>query len=132
MGVSTRKEALTVVVVEDDADARLMYCQYLRSKKCRVYAAADGRAGIDQALELRPDLIVLDLAMPRVDGWTVLSHLRESSWTADIPIIVCTAITVKPEELLAAGASACVPKPCTPELIWEYVQALTGPGLRRH
>ena len=65
-----------------------------------TFTASDGRSGIDKANDLCPDVVVLDLAMPRVDGWTVLKQLRESSWTEQIPIVVITAVI----ELLYSGA----------------------------
>ena len=77
-------ESLAVLVIEDDADARHIYSEYLRSKRWTVFSAVDGRMGLNKINELRPDVIVLDLAMPRVDGWTVLKNVRESSITADI------------------------------------------------
>src|SRR5919204_456372 len=82
-----------VLVVDDDADSRRIYSEYLRSKGWTVTTAADGRRGIDKANELKPDVVILDLAMPKVDGWTVLKHLRESSWTEKIPIVVLSAMT---------------------------------------
>ena len=74
-------ESLAVLVIEDDADARHIYSEYLRSKRWTVFSAIDGRMGLNKINELRPDVIVLDLAMPRVDGWTVLKNVRESSMT---------------------------------------------------
>src|SRR5688572_33361651 len=89
----TRSQSPTILVVDDDADARLIYSEYLRAKGCVVVTASDGRAAIDKAMDLIPDAVVLDLAMPRVDGWTALKLLRESSWTAGIPIVVLTAVS---------------------------------------
>ena len=62
----------TILVVDDDPDCRLIYSDYLRSQGWVIFTAGDGRAAIDKARELRPDALVLDLAMPRVDGWTVM------------------------------------------------------------
>src|SRR2546430_4163501 len=74
-----------VIVIEDDFDARRIYSDFLRSKGWNVFTAADGRAGLNKTIELTPDAIVLDLAMPKVDGWTVLKQIRESSATAHLP-----------------------------------------------
>jgi CheY-like chemotaxis protein len=117
-------EPLTILVVDDDLDARRIYSIYLRTKGCLVFTAVDGRSGIDKATDLKPDLIVLDLAMPRVDGWTVLKHLRESSWTARIPIIVLTALLGVRDEAFHVGCDAYLLKPCPPEVVWLQVQAL--------
>jgi DNA-binding response OmpR family regulator len=113
-----------VLIIDDDADTRRMYGEYLRMKSCTVFVAGDGRSGLDKALDLNPDLIVLDLAMPRVDGWTVLKHLRESSWTIDIPVIVLTAVVTVRDEAFHAGCDAYLTKPCPPEVLWLQTVAL--------
>jgi CheY-like chemotaxis protein len=115
---------LLVMVVDDDYDARRIYSEYMRSKGLQVTTAADGRKGIQKATELKPDVIVLDLAMPRVDGWTVLKTLRESSWTAAIPIIVVSAATDARDEAYYAGCDVFLTKPCPPEVLWLQVQAM--------
>ena len=101
--------------MDDDADARRIYSEYLRMKGWVVFTAANGRTGLDKAEELIPDVIVLDLAMPRVDGWTVLKHLRESSWTTNIPVVVVTASMTARDEAFQAGCDAFLLKPCPPE-----------------
>ena len=83
-----KTEPPTVLVIDDDMDARRMYSEYLRINGCIAFTAVDGRSGIDKTNDLCPDVVVLDLAMPKVDGWTVLKHIRESSWTENIPVIV--------------------------------------------
>jgi len=113
-----------VLVVDDDMDARRIYSEYLRSKGWTVTTAADGRRGIDKANELKPDVIILDLAMPRVDGWTVLKHLRESSWTDTIPIVVVSALTGARDEAYQFGCDAFLTKPCPPEVLWLQIRAL--------
>src|SRR5205814_9840865 len=62
-------ESLCVIVIEDDLDARQIYSEYLRMKGWTVFTAADGRLGLNKTMELTPDVVVLDLAMPKVDGW---------------------------------------------------------------
>jgi len=114
----------TVLIVDDDVDARQMYAGYIRSMGWTVFSAADGRAGIDKATDLKPDAIVLDLAMPRVDGWTVLRQLRESSWTAHIPIVVVSAVHDSRDDALRHGADAYLTKPCAPDIVWAQVAAL--------
>ncbi|MCC7415524.1 MAG: response regulator transcription factor [Acidobacteria bacterium] len=125
-------DPFVVLVVEDDLDARRMCALYLASKGCTVFEAADGRSGIDEAIDLRPDLIVLDLAMPRVDGWTALSRLRASSWTMDIPVVVVSAVPDVRDEVLRLGADACLEKPCSPEVLWYQIRGLmrVGPHVR--
>lgn len=115
---------MTVLVVDDDADSRRIYCEYLRMKGWVTFSAADGRQGLDKATELNPDVIVLDLAMPRVDGWTVLKHLRGSSWTEGIPVVVVTANSAVRDEAFHVGCDAYLLKPCPPEVLWLQICAL--------
>ena len=99
------------------------YSEFLRLKGWVAFSAADGRAGIDKAMELQPSAIVLDLAMPRVDGWTVLEQLRESSWTSAIPIVVVSAVDAR-DRAFRAGCDAFLTKPCNPEIVWLQIRAL--------
>jgi CheY-like chemotaxis protein len=117
-------EQLTILIVDDDADARRIYSTYLRTKGWTTFTAVDGRGGIDTATELSPDAVVLDLAMPRVDGWTVLKHLRGSSWTVNIPIVVVSALTSSRDEAFHVGCDAFLTKPCPPEVLWLQLCAL--------
>jgi two-component system, cell cycle response regulator DivK len=117
-------EPLAVLVIEDDADARHIYSEYLRSKRWTVFSAVDGRMGLNKINELRPDVIVLDLAMPRVDGWTVLKNVRESSITADIAVVVVSALTDARDQAFEAGCDAYLVKPCPPEVLYFQIRAL--------
>ena len=117
-------DTITVLVVDDDFDARRIYSEYLRSKGWTVTTAADGRRGIEKAMDLKPDVVVLDLAMPRVDGWTVLKELRGSSWTASMPIVVVSAVTDARDEAYSAGCDAFLAKPCPPEVVWLQIRAM--------
>jgi CheY-like chemotaxis protein len=114
----------TVLVVDDDADARLIYSEYLRAHGWLAFTAADGRIALDKIEELRPDAVMLDLAMPRVDGWTVLKRLRESSWTADVPVVVVTASMSARDLAFQAGCDAFLLKPCPPETLLRQLGGL--------
>ena len=117
-------EPPTILVIDDDADARRMYSEYLRTKGWVVFTAADGRSGIDKSTTLTPDVVLLDLAMPRVDGWTVLHHLRASSWTAKLPIVVVSAVDHARDAAFLSGCDAFLSKPCTPEVVWLQLSAM--------
>ena len=114
-----------VLIIEDDLDARQMYSQYLRSKSWTVFTAPDGRTGLTKINELTPDVIVLDLAMPRVDGWTVLKHVRESSVTAKIAVVVVSAMNDARDSAFYAGCDAYLLKPCPPEVLYLQIRALS-------
>jgi DNA-binding response OmpR family regulator len=114
-----------VLIVEDDVDARQMYSEYLRSKGWTVFSATDGRSGLTKIMELTPDAVVLDLAMPRVDGWTVLRQMRSSSMMSHIAVVVMSAIPDARDSAIELGADAYLAKPCTPEVLYLQVRALT-------
>jgi two-component system, cell cycle response regulator DivK len=118
-------ESLAVVVIEDDLDARRIYSEYLRMKGWTVFTAPDGRAGLNKTMELTPDVVVLDLAMPKVDGWTVLKQLRESSMTAPILVVILSAMTEARDEAFYAGCDAFLTKPCPPEVVHLQLRALS-------
>jgi len=117
-------ERPVVLVVDDDADARTIYSTYLRAMGCDVFTAEDGRPAVEKATDLLPDLIVMDLAMPRVDGWEAIRRLHESSWTRLIPIVVVSAVPVSRQTAFEAGCDAYLTKPCEPQVLWSQVRAL--------
>jgi two-component system cell cycle response regulator DivK len=116
--------APTILVVDDDADARLIYSEYLRAHGWQTFTAADGRTALDKVEELSPDAVVLDLAMPRVDGWTVLKRLRESSWTTGLPVVVLTASNTARDQAFEAGCDAFLLKPCPPDTLLLQLRGL--------
>jgi DNA-binding response OmpR family regulator len=82
---------LTALVVEDDDDVRLFLRVLLSKSGIDVHAAANGREGLETAVHIKPDIILLDLAMPEVDGFGFLTHRRTLREIADTPVIVLTA-----------------------------------------
>jgi len=122
--IKRRPESLAAIVIEDDADARRIYSEYLRLKGWTVFTATDGRSGLNKTLELLPDVVVLDLAMPKVDGWTVLKQLRESSMTAQIPVVVVSALPDARDDAFVAGCDAYLSKPCSPDVLHRQLRAL--------
>jgi DNA-binding response OmpR family regulator len=127
MPVTRRRpiDAPCVLIIEDDPDARHIYSEYLRMKGWTTFSAGDGRVGLNKTMELTPDVVVLDLAMPRVDGWTVLKEIRESSMTAQIVIVVVSAMPDTRDSALEAGADAYLAKPCPPDILYRQLHALT-------
>ena len=114
----------TVLIADDDADSRMMYSGYLRTHGWLAFTAADGRLALDKIEELGPDAIVLDIKMPRVDGWTVLKQLRDSSWTAGLLVVVLTASMDDREQAFQAGCDAFLLKPCPPETLLLQLRGL--------
>ena len=94
---------------------------------CRVYTARDGLIGVEIAKRRKPDVIVMDLAMPRLDGWAATAELKQSSATRAIPIIVLSAVPASATEVRAAGCDGFLAKPCLPELLWLEIRMLLNP-----
>jgi CheY-like chemotaxis protein len=120
----TPRESISVLVVDDDRDARAMYGMYLRHAGCKVRTARDGIVAIAKAKERPPDVIVMDLAMPRLDGWIASRWLKSSPATAHIPIIALSAAPMAREEARAVGCDGFLAKPCQPGLLWWEIRAL--------
>jgi two-component system, cell cycle response regulator DivK len=105
-----------ILVIDDTEDNREVYVQLFRYQGWRVEAAADGIEGLRLACELKPAVIVLDLGLPKMDGWEVTERLKADEATRGIPIIACTGHAV-PElkaRALKAGVSEYIVKPCLP------------------
>jgi two-component system cell cycle response regulator DivK len=103
-----------------------MYGWYLRMMGCTVHTAADGASGISQATSLVPDLIVLDLAMPKVDGWAAAERLKRQDTTRAIPIVALTAVAGARDSARISGFDAFLSKPCIPQLLWCEICSLLG------
>ncbi|GET41222.1 response regulator [Microseira wollei] len=80
-----------ILVIEDDADQRIMISLFLRSENFQVTLAENGRVGLELARKIKPDLIVCDIHMPELNGYEVLKALRDDMATANIPFIFLTA-----------------------------------------
>ncbi len=99
-----------VLVIDDDADQRLLMTRFLHREGFQARTAADGRTGLAMARDLKPRAILLDVLMPGVDGWSVLSALKEDKDLAEIPVVMVTF--VEQRALAAAlGAADYVLKP---------------------
>ena len=104
-----------VLVVDDEAEVRSALTDILRAMRCtdtlEVEGAADGQAGLDAVVRQRPDLILLDLQMPRMSGLTLLKHIREVESRVPVIVISATEDTKIAAEALRHGAVAYIPKP---------------------
>ncbi|MBI2472582.1 MAG: response regulator [Planctomycetes bacterium] len=93
--VTGEKEAKTIMVVEDDRMAADLITLYLTNAGYNVIVAVDGEEAIKKAKEFHPFLITLDIMLPKKDGWDVLSELKNSQDTADIPVIIVSIVDNK-------------------------------------
>ncbi|MGQ9555240.1 MAG: response regulator [Anaerolineae bacterium] len=85
-------ESLSLLVVEDNPGAVELYRRYLAGSGWRVFSVSDPRFARGMAQELRPDVIILDIMMPAMDGWSVLESLLRSPDTAAIPVLICSVV----------------------------------------
>lgn len=108
-----------VLVVEDYQDAREMYAAYLQFSGYRVAEATNGLEAIDRAQELMPDIILMDLALPKMDGWEATRRLKMNEKTRHIPIVALTghALAGHAEGARQAGCDSFVTKPCLPDAL---------------
>src|SRR5260370_12011813 len=106
-----------ILIVDDDRDARELFSIVLEDAGATVAIAEDGESGLRAALEWSPDLVVTDIAMPRMDGIHMIHQLRQRETTKRIPIVAvtCHVVAGVPETPRQAVCSAAGPKPCSPD-----------------
>ena len=116
-----------VLLVEDVADTREMYADYLRHCGYEVAVATTGAEALDAARAVKPDVILMDAAMPGLDGWTATRLLKNDPLTRDVPVLILTAHVFAEHRRRAeeVGADGFIGKPCMPdELAREIAAAL--------
>jgi DNA-binding response OmpR family regulator len=118
-----------ILVVDDDDDIRVLVRTLLERTGATVHDAANGREGLREFHAWRPDLVVLDVNMPELDGWGVLERIRDMS---DVPVIMLTARSDELERVrgLQSGADDYVVKPFGKQELVARVQALLRRGAR--
>lgn len=109
----------TILVVDDEPHLRELYQTALRLRGFNVTTASDGLAALSSIEQHRPSLVILDLSMPRVDGWSVLRELGAHDSTRSIPVIVVTGADVDTATLHAA---AILQKPVFPEHMFPVIE----------
>jgi two-component system, cell cycle response regulator DivK len=124
-----------VLLVEDFVDAREMYRDYLEFSGFRVEIAGDGHEAVEKTRTHKPDLVLMDLSLPGLDGWEATRVLKSDPETAGVPILALSAHAMAPEGRRAheAGCDGFISKPCLPhELVAEIGRflALASPGDR--
>jgi DNA-binding response OmpR family regulator len=117
-----------VLVADDDPDILALVRFRLEREGYYVVSAPDGQAALELALDHTPDLAVLDVMMPRLDGYEVTRRLREHDATKGMPIILLTARVGESdlERGFEMGADGYVTKPFSPQMLREQVQAALG------
>ncbi len=115
-----------VLVVDDYQDAREMCCEYLTYCGFKVAEARNGQEAVDKAAELLPDVILMDLSLPGMDGWEATRRLKADGKTKKIPVIALTghALAGHSEGAQAAGCDAFITKPCMPDKLVAEVRRM--------
>lgn len=124
--LEVRSQKPRVLVVDDFDDVREMYVEYLRFLGFEVDGAANGRDAVRKTLAHRQSLVVMDLAMPVLDGWEATRILRADRRTREIPIVVLTG-HAQPEHVARAreaGATEVIEKPCEPAQLGRIVVSM--------
>ncbi|MDQ3824001.1 MAG: response regulator [Actinomycetota bacterium] len=122
-----------VLVADDEPDIRDLVAIRLARASYRVATARDGAEAMERAVELQPDLIVLDVNMPGQDGFETSRRLREDPRTSHVPVVFLTARTREQDVVTgyARGGDGYVTKPFEPHELLERVDALVGVGRMR-
>jgi two-component system cell cycle response regulator DivK len=113
----------TVLVVDDHVDSRVI-CEIILSRAgYQTLSAGEGQRGVELARAYHPDAILLDIALPGMDGWMVIGELQKEPATARIPVLLYTAHSLDSDRLRAErlGCAGYLVKPCSPQTILDAV-----------
>jgi two-component system, cell cycle response regulator DivK len=129
MAVTEAPKVPLILLVEDFADAREMYAEYFRFVGHRVETAETGLEAIDKATRLLPDVILMDLSLPVLDGWEATRRLKDDDRTRAIPIIALTgnALQGHEERAMKVGCDSFLAKPCLPEAVEQEINKFLAP-----
>lgn len=113
-----------ILVVEDETALREMYAAWLKAEKYQVSTAEDGVVGIDQIMHQHPDLVLLDIMLPKKDGFEVLEEVRRNPKTHDLPVIILSSLDKDYEQKQGINLGAehyLVKTDISPELLYETI-----------
>jgi CheY-like chemotaxis protein len=121
-----KRQAPLVLIVDDFEDNREMYAQYLRFHGYEIAEADNGQEALKQAAALHPDVIVMDLSLPGMDGWEATRRLKQEPLTRDIPVIALTghALTGSEHTAREAGCDTFLTKPCAPAVLGQEIRKM--------
>jgi two-component system, cell cycle response regulator DivK len=117
-----------ILVVEDDADNRRIVVKVLSVEGYTIIEATDGHQALERARAELPDLILMDLALPNMDGWEATRRIKADPQLRHIPVVALTAFAMRgdEEQARAAGCDDYVAKPARPMVIRTIVKKYTG------
>ncbi len=118
----------TVLIVEDNEDNRIVYATILQHRGYRVLEARNGEDGVRIARESRPDLILMDISVPIINGWKATEILKGDPDTDHIPVIALTAhaLAEDRETAKSVGCDGYLAKPCEPRTVMAEVERFIG------
>ena len=124
------RDAQTVLIVEDQIEMRAINAMYLHHHGFRVLATDNGIEALEAARETRPDLILMDVSIPGMDGIRATAELKRDPATEDIPVLIVTAHPYGSvgKRAADAGCDGYLTKPCDPRRILQEVRALLSPA----
>ena len=119
----------SVLIVDDTPDGRDIYSLHLQLQGFTVLTARDGAEGVELARAHVPDVVIMDLAMARLDGISATKQLKRDARTRRIPVIILTAYPEKHsrQRAIEAGASEFLTKPCLPDVLESHIRQLLAP-----
>ena len=122
-----RDSPRTVLIVDDFDDNRQMYAEFLTLAGFRTHQAVDGAEALQKAQDLQPDVVVMDLSLPVLDGWEATRRLKADPRTRHIAVLALTGHAFEGElegGAREAGCDAFLAKPCLPEDLLDAVTAI--------
>jgi CheY-like chemotaxis protein len=117
-----RRHLPAALIVEDDMTCVYLWQRYMKRSGFRAISTQEGKGALDMARRERPDLVVLDVMLPDIDGWEVLQALKADPSTRDIPVLICSALREE-KRSIARGADGYLQKPILYE---DFLEALSS------
>jgi two-component system, OmpR family, alkaline phosphatase synthesis response regulator PhoP len=124
----TQTRTKQVLIVEDEEKIRNIIKVLVRHDNVEIDEAADGKEALDKVFTKKYDLIILDLMLPEIDGFEVLSQVRRDEETAEIPVIITSALSTDRDILkgFKEGANYYIPKPFEPQELVNSLELILG------
>lgn len=111
-----------ILLVDDNEDNRVIFTSLLTHYSYAVLEAVNGKDGLNLARRHRPDLVLMDLTMPIMDGWEAVRCIRETPDISEVPVVVLTAHDVREDTWREAGFTGMLGKPCDPRRLLDTVR----------
>jgi DNA-binding response OmpR family regulator len=128
--MEARKETKKILIIDDEPHLVELVANRLKAKHLNVVTAVLGKEGLVKAREEKPDLILLDILMPDLDGFQVLCRLKESPDTCHIPVVMLTVRKWSQDikKAMDGGAVDYIVKPFEPTILWEKIERVLKDG----